>query len=437
MIMPRVLADLHIHSRFSFATAKSLDPESLDRWGALKGLGLIGTGDMTHPGWLSELSEKLFMGDDGFYGLKDSFKGSLKGSLNGPRFVPTGEVSCVYKHLGRARRIHLWLMAPDLEAAGRLARSLGRLANVESDGRPILSISARDALEMALEADERAEVIPAHVWTPWYSVFGSKAGYDDIEECFGDLSPHIRALETGLSSDPGMIRLVSKLDRYALVSFSDAHSPENLGREATAIEGPLDFSKLKSALRGGPELIGTVEFFPEEGKYHLDGHVKCGPAMTPSQTKESKGLCPVCGKPVTLGVLSRVHQLADREEPLKEAMLPDWHIVPLDEILSQAMGQGPATKGVQAVYRKLVETLGGELEILLDAPLEAIKEAGGPLLARGVERMRAGEVELSGGFDGAYGKASVITEEDKKELIGAVPESRVKRRSKPKDGAPA
>ena len=408
--MPRVLADLHVHSRFSWATSKSLDPESLHRWGAIKGLGLLGTGDMTHPQWLGELSKSLSMGEDGFYGLK--------GAKGGPRFVPTGEVSCVYKHLGRTRRIHLWLMAPDLEAAGRLASSLARAGSVDGDGRPILGAPAKDVLEMALEADQRIEVVPAHVWTPWYSRFGSKAGYDDLEECCGDLSGRIRALETGLSSDPAMNRLVSKLDRYALVSFSDAHSPENLCREATVLRGPLDFDGLSAALGGGPGLLGTVEFFPEEGKYHLDGHAKCGPAMSPKETLEAKGICPACGKPVTLGVLSRVHQLADRDEPPREMMLPDWHIVPLAEILSQALGRGAGTKKVQAVYHGLAEDLGGELPILLDAPLEAIRERGGALLARGIGRMRAGEAVLAGGYDGAYGKATVVTEADRLELSG-------------------
>ncbi|MDR2456753.1 MAG: UvrD-helicase domain-containing protein [Deltaproteobacteria bacterium] len=411
--MPRVLADLHIHSRFSFSTSWSLAPGCLHKWAGLKGLGLLGTGDMVHPAWLKELEESLIMGDDGFYGLK--------GQAGGPRFVPTGEISCVYKHLGRTRKVHLLFIAPDLEAAGRLARGLAKHAKLDIDGRPLLTISARDALETALEADDRIEAVPAHVWTPWFSLFGSKSGYDDLTECFGDLSGRITALETGLSSDPAMNRLVSKLDRYALISSSDAHSPEKLGREATMLEGPLDFAALKRALRGGPELLGTVEFFPEEGKYHLDGHRDCGPAMTPKETLEAGGLCPVCGKPVTLGVLSRVCQLADREAPPESLMLPDHHIVPLLSLVSQALGARDKTRGVKATYSRLILELGGELPILIDASISDITALAGPLLARGIEKMRAGEVSLSGGYDGDYGEAVVITEQDRLDFAGSEP----------------
>ncbi|MDR2456199.1 MAG: UvrD-helicase domain-containing protein [Deltaproteobacteria bacterium] len=409
--MPRVLADLHIHSRHSFSTSKSLDAVSLHKWGVLKGLGLLGTGDMVHPAWLSELESSLVMGDDGFYGLK--------GEAGGPRFVPTGEINCVYKHLGKTRKVHLVFIAPDLEAAGRLSKALARHANLEIDGRPLLTISARDALETALEADDRIEAVPAHVWTPWFSLFGSKSGYDDLTECFGDLSYRITALETGLSSDPAMNRLISKLDPYALISSSDAHSPEKLGREATMLEGPLDFAALKRALRGGPELLGTVEFFPEEGKYHLDGHRSCGPAMTPKETMQAGGICPVCGKPVTMGVLSRVCQLADRDSPPESLMLPDHHVVPLLTLVSQALGKRDQTVMVQASYNRLILELGGELPILIDASIDDLRALAGPLLARGIEKMRAGQVALSGGYDGDYGEAVVITEEDRLEFAGS------------------
>ncbi|MDR1545654.1 MAG: UvrD-helicase domain-containing protein [Deltaproteobacteria bacterium] len=403
-------ADLHIHSRHSRATSKALTPENLALWAGYKGLDLLGTGDMTHPGWLDELEAALAPGDDGFYGLK--------GAAAGVRFVPTGEVSAIYKQGGQTRKIHLVVVAPNLEAARRFSQTLGRLGNVTSDGRPILGLSAKNILEIALAADPAMEVVPAHIWTPWFSLFGSKSGFDSLEECFGDLSGHIRALETGLSSDPDMNRLVSALDRYALVSSSDAHSPEKLGREATALEGELTFAALKTALAGGPNLAGTVEFFPEEGKYHLDGHADCGPALTPRQTRELGGLCPVCGRPVTVGVLSRVLELADRELPPPELKKPDWHILPLPELLGQTLDRGPTSKDVIEGYRKLVGEFGHEFRVLLSTPLSDLSDFAGPILARAVEKMRLGQIEASGGYDGKFGVISVLSREERLTLGG-------------------
>jgi uncharacterized protein (TIGR00375 family) len=375
---------------------------------------------MTHPGWLDELEAKLAPGDDGLYGLRPDLAaaaGPLPASAPVPRFVPTGEVSAIYKQDGRVRKIHLVVVAPDLAAARRFGEALGRLGNVRSDGRPILGLSARDITEIALTCDPGMEVIPAHVWTPWFSLFGSKSGFDRLEDCFLDLSPHIRALETGLSSDPAMNRLISALDGYVLVSSSDAHSSEKLGREATVIKGPATFETLKAALRGGPELIGTVEFFPEEGKYHLDGHAGCGPALTPGQTREAGGMCPVCGRPLTVGVLSRVYELADRDRP-PEGMRPDWHVVPLAELLGQVLDRGPATQEVARSYRRLVGELGPELDILLDVPIADIRTAAGPVLARAVEKARLGEVEASGGYDGLFGTIKVLSKSERLELSG-------------------
>ncbi|MDR1309610.1 MAG: UvrD-helicase domain-containing protein, partial [Deltaproteobacteria bacterium] len=407
--MSRFFADLHIHSRYSRATSPALDPLALGEWAALKGLDLVGTGDMTHPAWLDRLDETLEEGPDGLYGLR--------GRKQGPRFVPTGEISAIYKQDGRTRKIHLVVVAPSLPAARRLSQALGRLGNVVSDGRPILGLSARDILEVALGVDPGMEVIPAHIWTPWFSLFGSKSGFDAVEECFGDLSGHIRALETGLSSDPGMNRLVSALDGYALVSSSDAHSLDKLGREATVIEGPASFEGLKRAFAGGPNLLGTVEFFPEEGKYHLDGHAQCGPALTPAETRACRGLCPVCGRPLTVGVLSRVMDLADREAP-PAGMLPDWHLLPLAEILSQTLDVGPAAKEVSRAYQRLVAEFGSEYRLLLEVPVADIRDLAGPVLARAVERMRLGDVEASGGYDGKFGQISVISREERITLSG-------------------
>ncbi|MDR1658608.1 MAG: UvrD-helicase domain-containing protein [Deltaproteobacteria bacterium] len=408
--MPKIFADLHIHSRYSRATSKSLTPENLHLWGAFKGLDLLGTGDMTHPGWLDELDSKLTLDDEGLY--------ALKGVQGGPRFVPTGEISAIYKQEGRTRKIHLVVVAPDLSAARRFSQNLGRVGNVKSDGRPILGLSARNLLAIALDSDPRMEVIPAHIWTPWFSLFGSKSGFDSLTDCFGDLSGHIRALETGLSSDPAMNRLVSALDGYALVSSSDAHSPEKLGREATVFDGPLTFENLRQAIRGGSNLIGTVEFFPEEGKYHLDGHAQCGPALTPAQTAEAGGLCPVCGKPLTVGVLSRVYELADRTEPPPEILKPDWHILPLAELLGQVLDRSPNTQVVRQAFDRIVAEFGSEFRLLLQVPLDDIKSFAGPVLAKGIEKMRLGQVEAQGGYDGVFGRITVLSRSERLELGG-------------------
>lgn len=426
--------DLHIHSRFSRATSPALNPVSLSRWAELKGLSLVGTGDLTHPAWLRELEDHLTQRDDGFY--------SLKNQPQGPRFVPTGEVSAIYKQDGRTRKIHLVVIAPDLPAAWRFSKILGSLGNVESDGRPILGLSAKNILEIALTTDPEMIVVPAHIWTPWFSLFGAKSGFDHLEECFGDLSAHITALETGLSSDPAMNRLVSALDRHALISSSDAHSPDKLGREATILESALNWTALASALKGGPELGGTVEFFPEEGKYHLDGHLDCGPALRPEETRALGGLCPVCGKPVTIGVLHRVTELADRAEAPADR-LPDQHLIPLSEILGQIFGQGPKSRRVVESFDKLAKSFNGELKLLLEAPLNDLEDAAGPLLRLAVDRMRRGEVDASGGYDGQYGTVTAVRPEDRAELFGQgrlfefSPALKRTRRARPNCSSPA
>ncbi|UQZ89659.1 hypothetical protein C4J81_10740 [Deltaproteobacteria bacterium Smac51] len=397
--------DLHIHSRYSRATSSALNPANLSLWAGYKGLGLIGTGDLTHPVWLKELRESLTLRDDGLYSLNDQ--------PDGPRFVPTGEVSAIYKQDGRTRKIHLVIIAPDLDAAEKFSKTLGALGNVESDGRPILGLSARHILEIALTTHPEMMVVPAHIWTPWFSLFGAKSGFDHLEECFGDLSPHITALETGLSSDPAMNRLVSALDKYPLISSSDAHSPDKLGREATILKDELTWANLSAALKGGPSLGGTVEFFPEEGKYHLDGHLSCGPAMTPAETRANGGLCPVCGKPVTIGVLHRVSELADRETPLEDR-LPDYHLIPLAELLGQVWGVGPKSRKVVDSFNRLIGEFGNEMTLLLETPLEDIESVAGPLLRLAIDRMRRAEdIEASGGFDGQFGTVRAITAEDR------------------------
>ncbi|MDR1167162.1 MAG: UvrD-helicase domain-containing protein [Deltaproteobacteria bacterium] len=406
----RFFADLHIHSRFSRATSPSLDARLLSATAARKGIKLIGTGDMTHPQWLAELRENLERGDDGFYGLR--------GERDGTRFVPTGEVSCIYKQDGLTRKVHLVFVAPSLESAARFGEALGKRGNVVSDGRPILGMSCRDILEIALHADPETIMIPAHIWTPWFSLFGSKSGFDSLADCFRDLSGHVRVLETGLSSDPAMCRLVSALDSYGLVSSSDAHSADKLGREATIILGEPNLPTLWRALRGGEELGGTVEFFPEEGKYYLDGHASCGVSLTPPETERLKGLCPVCGKPVTVGVLNRVLELADRSVAPAGSLKPDYHAFPLTELLGQVWGVGPNSKTVRESYERLLLDLGSEFAILLETPLDDIGRAGGELLRLGIGRTRRGEVTAKGGYDGVFGVIEALGAEDRREHKG-------------------
>ncbi len=304
-----IIADFHIHSQYSRATSRDCDPEHLDLWARRKGIALLGTGDFTHQAWRQGLAEKLEPAEEGLYRLKPEFR--LPGGPEGePRFLVTGEISSIYKKNGRVRKVHSLILLPGLEAAGELAHRLEAVGNIHSDGRPILGLDCRDLLEMTLDACPQAVFIPAHIWTPHFSLFGAFSGFDSIEECFGDLTPHIHALETGLSSDPPMNWRVSALDRYLLVSNSDAHSPSRLGREANLLDAPLSYPGAAAALTTGQGFCGTIEFFPEEGKYHFDGHRNCGQRLSPAEAEQAGGLCPVCGKRLTTGVLHRVEQLA-------------------------------------------------------------------------------------------------------------------------------
>jgi DNA helicase-2/ATP-dependent DNA helicase PcrA len=417
----RFIADLHIHSHFSRATSKSLVPEDLFVWAQKKGITVIGTGDFTHAGWLSELQEKLQPAENGLYQLKPELQKRLAeripGSCSSPvRFVLSGEISCIYKRDGKTRKIHNLILMPDFESVRDLNERLSRIGNLKSDGRPILGLDSRDLLEIVLETTDRSFFIPAHIWTPWFSLFGSSSGFDAIEECFGDLTGHIHALETGLSSDPPMNRRLSTLDDYLLVSNSDAHSPEKLGREANLFDTPLDYDSLLKAMIEKTGFEGTIEFFPEEGKYHYDGHRKCRFSLHPSQTRGYKGLCPKCGKLFTVGVLHRVYDLADREAPkLQKAF---YSIIPLSEILSEILGCGPSTKKVIAAYEEVLAALGPELHILMDRPLKDIERAGGPLLAEAIDRMRETRVIRQEGYDGEYGVIRLFNEAEKMTLRG-------------------
>ena len=421
MTYMRFVADLHIHSRFSRATSRDLDPEHLFLWAQKKGIKVIGTGDFTHPAWLRELKNKLVPAEEGLYTLRPDVATSLMDKVpeacrGQPRFLLSGEISCIYKKDGKTRKLHHLVLMPDFESVEHLNAKLSNIGNIASDGRPILGLDSRDLLEIVLEVDERAFFIPAHIWTPWFSLFGSKSGFDHLEECFGDLSPYIHALETGLSSDPPMNRLLSALDRYVLVSNSDAHSASKLGREANLFDTSLDYPSMIKAMTNGEGFLGTIEFFPEEGKYHLDGHRKCGVRLEPLETIKHKGLCPRCGKPLTVGVLYRVLELADRSKP--ELDKDFLSLIPLPEILSEIFCCGPTTKRVLTMYEELLNALGPELYILTEASLDDIEKYGGPLFREAIKRMREGRVIKEAGFDGEYGRIRLFAEGEVSRLEG-------------------
>jgi len=416
------IADLHIHSKHSRATSRDCDLEHLAWWAGRKGITVVGTGDFTHPGWFEELRTKLVPdGDTGLFRLRDDLDRerlrTLPGSCRGPvRFMLSVEISTIYKKADRTRKIHHLIYAPDLETAARFNRALGKIGNLHSDGRPILGLDSRHLLEIALESGPGAYLVPAHIWTPWFAVLGAMSGFDAVADCYGDLAEHVFAVETGLSSDPPMNWRVSSLDRYTLVSNSDAHSPPILGREASAFACEVDYFAMRRALETRTGYDGTVEFFPEEGKYHLDGHRKCETRFLPAETRKLGGACPECGKRVTEGVLSRVETLADRDEGEQPAQVaPFTNLVPLPEIVGEIVGVGAKSKSVEREVAGLVERLGPELEILRTIPPEDIRRAGSELLGESISRLRRGEVRREAGYDGKYG---VIRMFEERELRG-------------------
>jgi DNA helicase-2/ATP-dependent DNA helicase PcrA len=349
--------------------------------------------------------------------IQQTIDSELPPSCPGPtRFLLTGEISCIYKKNGRTRKLHHLILMPDMDAVARFNRRLDRIGNIASDGRPILGLDSKDLLEITLETNETAFFIPAHIWTPWFSLFGSKSGFETIEECFEDLTGHIYALETGLSSDPPMNRRLSVLDRYLLVSNSDAHSPGKLGREANLFDADLDYPHMIQAMKTGSGFEGTIEFFPEEGKYHLDGHRKCGVRLHPEETAHLNGICPVCSRPLTVGVLNRIYELSDRSTP---RLSKTFHsLIPLPEILSEILECGPATKKVTLFYEKLLSDLGPELEILMDIPLNRLEASGGPVLAEAVRRMRCNQVIRDEGYDGHFGTIHLFQESERATAAG-------------------
>jgi uncharacterized protein (TIGR00375 family) len=408
-------ADLHLHSRYARATSRNADLPELAWWARRKGITVLGTGDFTHPAWSQELKEGLVPAEPGLFRLRDDLDravtGRLPASCRGPlRFLWATEVATAFSRDGRARRMHHLLYVPGLDSAAALTERLGRNGNLAEDGRPTLAMDARDLLEATLASGDGAYLVPAHVWTPWVGVLSASTGFDSIEACYGELARHIFAVETGLSADPPMHWRVSSHDRFRVVSYSDAHAPSRLGREATELDTDLDYAAIRRALETGEGFGGTVELFPEAGRYHLSGHRRCGVALEPAEAREAGMRCPVCGRRLTMGVLQRVEDLADRPEGAR----PDGaagcrSLVPLPELVAEVAGVGPASKTVRGTVDAMLEALGPELPILERLPLEDVDKAGFPEVAEAIGKVRRGEVMRIPGSDGQYGSITLAS----------------------------
>ncbi|HYC79835.1 MAG TPA: endonuclease Q family protein [Candidatus Binatia bacterium] len=411
----KIIADLQIHSRFARACSQDLTPGNIGIWADKKGIGIIGTGDLTHPAWNKELKENLAEAEPGLYHLKD---GKTKA-----RFMLTAEVSSIYKHGDKVRRVHNMIWAPDFAAADKIIAGLEKIGcNLRSDGRPIMGVHCDDLVKTVLEADERAMVVPAHVWTPHFGLFGSLSGFDSVEEAFGDYSKYIFALETGLSSDPKMNWQISRNDKYALVSNSDAHSLRKLGREANVFdiaESELSYDEIIRIIKqkDKTKFLHTIEFFPEEGKYHLDGHADCKYSCMPAQTEKHKGICPKCGKKLLVGVLNRINKLGDREYGFEPAnAIPFKNVIPLEEVIGETYDLGTSSKKVLETYERMTSTY-PEFEILLDMPEGEIAKISDGKVAQSVIRVRNGNVHIEGGYDGLFGKIHIYSDEERERIL--------------------
>ncbi len=401
-------ADLHLHSAYARATSKNLNFDSLTIWAKKKGIDLLSSADFTHPAWFKETKEKL----------KDSGNGLF--SYNGLNFMLGAEVSCIFSQGGRLRRVHLLLYAPSIKAAEKINSELGKRGKLASDGRPILGLSARTVLEIILEADQNSIMIPAHAWTPWFGVLGQNGGFSSLEECFGDLSKYIYAIETGLSSDPEMNWRVKELDNRSIVSFSDAHSAPKMARELTIFNSNLDYQSVLKALKE-QKIDSTLEFFPEEGKYHYNGHRNCNFKETPEQTMKRDLLCPVCRKPLTIGVMHRVAQLAEKDRPegyQAKGRAGFKKLVPLQEVISEAIKSPVASPKVQIPYENLINTFGNEIEILTKSdPREVSKSAKIENLGEALQKMRSGDIFIDPGYDGVFGTVHIWPPDEKEKSI--------------------
>ncbi|MDP2641020.1 MAG: endonuclease Q family protein [Candidatus Yanofskybacteria bacterium] len=401
----KIVGDFHIHSRFSRATSKNLTIPNLDLWARTKGITMMGTGDFTHPGWMEELRKELEEAEAGLYRRKNSGHGT--------RFLLTAEISCIYAKKGAVRRIHLLLFAPSFAAAHTVNAQLGRIGNLKADGRPILGMDAKEVVKICLEADPDCMVVPCHAWTPWFSVFGSKSGFNSLEECFDEYTKYIYAIETGLSSDPPLNWRLSQLDNVALISNSDSHSLEKIGREANIFDTELSYAGIREAIqsKNPKKFLSTVEFFPEEGKYHYDGHRLCGVRMSGAESKQHNNICPKCEKPLTIGVLNRVEELADRPEGFTpENAIPYRRLIPLQEIIADVFRMGTAAKRVRKEYERMVQQAGSEFAILVDAKEDQIRSWALPEIAEAIARVRRGDVIIEPGYDGEYGNIQITSE---------------------------
>ncbi len=412
-------ADLHIHSKFSRATSKEMNLETIEQWAQIKGIKVIGTGDFTHPEWLKEIGEKLTEEGNGLLRLKEKYKLQVPESCReNIFFILSSEISCIYQKDGKLRKIHLLVLSPSLKDVTKINHALSQVGSLISDGRPILGIDGKELMKIIMEISPASLVIPAHAWTPHFSVFGSQSGFDSLEECFEELSPYIYAIETGLSSDPRMNWRLSKLDSITLISNSDAHSPSKIGREANIFDTELSFEGITEAIKTKKGFLGTVEFFPEEGKYHYDGHRVCGVRLSPKETIQRNYLCPLCGKRVTVGVMHRVEVLADRQEGFNPPQaIPYKSIIPLQEIMAEINNTSSQSKTLSNLYFKAINNLGSEYDILLNRKLTDIEKFN-ETLAEAIERVREGKIIVEPGYDGEYGKIKVFGKPSQKNNKG-------------------
>lgn len=400
----KFIADFHIHSKFSRATSSQMEVEHLDKFAKTKGISLLGSGDFTHPLWLSELREKLRPAGNGLYIYQNTY------------FILTGEVCNIFNYQGRSKKIHNIIFAKSFEIAEKINEKLSNFGDLWADGRPILRLEAKHLVEIVLEIDESSFVVPAHIWTPWFSLFGANSGFDHIYDCFGEQTPNIFTLETGLSSDPKMNWRLSCLDKFTLISNSDAHSPAKLGREANVFDCHLSYDEIKAVLKrkDRKRFLFTIEFFPEEGKYHWDGHRACNLRLSPEETRKNKGLCPVCGRPVTVGVMNRVKELSDREEGfVPKPAIPYKNLIPLEEIIAQAVNKKVGTRTCQQHYQRLINHFKSELSVLLETSKEELYSVVENKIASAIINVREGKVEIKPGYDGVYGEIGILKEGEK------------------------
>jgi uncharacterized protein (TIGR00375 family) len=413
----KFIADLHLHSKYSRATSQEMEVKTLALWAKRKGIKLLGTGDFTHPLYFLDLKSKLNPLGNGLFVLKEE--------PDGTHFMLTAEVSNMYSQGGKSRRIHTLIFAPSFEVVEKINARLSKYGKTGSDGRPIFGFSAKDLLKMILDLSPECLLIPAHAWTPWFSIFGANSGFDSIQECYEEESKHIRAIETGLSSDPEMNWRLSALDDITLISNSDAHSPSKIGREANVFNCELSYLAITEAIRKKDprRILYTIEFFPEEGKYHYDGHRNCNILFSPQETRKHKSICPVCGKRLTVGVMNRVNELADRPEgAVPPKAIPALRTVPLDEIIADILGVGTNASSVEKEYLRLVEKGGSEFDILLELSPEQLSSFTPPNILEGILRVREGRLKITPGYDGVFGKIEILSPAEKgKETLQAEP----------------